>query len=329
MDNQKVLVTGAAGFIGSKLALKLAESGIKVRALYHSKINSSLQHNNIELIQGDILDKKSLEKATEGCHRIFHVAALANPWSKNPQLYYDINVIGTENIIEAGKKSGVKKIVVTSTAGTIGPSLTGSPVTEAQIDNTIHFGHYEKSKADAEKKIFEFVKNGMNIVIVNPTRVFGPGELSKSNLVTKIIQMYIQRKWKFRIGNGQHIGNYAFVDDVVNGHILAMEMGRVGERYLLGGHNISFNRFIEIISEASGIRNNLVPVPLAFIGAYAIAANIFSGIFGTEPKFAYSFVKKYKANWNTSIEKSERELGYIITPTKIAVEKTIEWFKIK
>lgn len=323
----KILVTGTGGFIASNLALKLAESGNEVRALYRSKINAGLHHPCIELVKGDILDKTILAKAAEGCEKIFHVAALANNWAKNAQQFYDVNVAGTENVIRAGKLSGVKKIVVTSTAGTVGPSPDGNPVTEKQSSTL--FGHYEKSKKESEDKVFEFVEKGMDIVIVNPTRVFGPGELSKSNAVTKIIHKYIEKKWKFIPGNGENIGNYAFVEDVVNGHILAMEKGKPGERYLLGGHNVSFNEFINIVSEVSGIKNKLAPIPLGFIGIIGLAEDMAALIFGREPQITYAWVKKYKANWTTSVEKAEKELGYTITPLKEAVQKTIKWLKEK
>lgn len=324
----KVLVTGAGGFIGSKLAIKLALSGIAVRALYRTSINSDLKQGNIELFKGDILDKKSLVTAAEGCEKIFHVAALANNWAKDTKDFYEVNMTGTENVLEAGQLAGIKKIVVTSTAGTIGPSLNGISVTETQ-NNTFEFGDYEKSKMLTEKKIIEYVGKGMNIVIVNPTRVFGPGPLSKSNAVTKIIHKYINGKWKIKPGNGEHIGNYAYIDDVVNGHLLAMEKGRSGERYLLGGQNISFNGFIKVISNTSGIKNTLVPVPLALIGVYGFIEDIASALFGIESKITYAWVKKYKANWSTSIKKSEKELGYIPTPLEDAVRKTIEWLKEK
>jgi farnesol dehydrogenase len=322
---EKVLVTGAGGFIGSRLTLKLAESGIKVRALYHSKINSNLKHENIEFVKADILGKSSLENAIVGCSKIFHVAALANNWAKNPKQFYDVNVTGTQNVLDTAKKFSIEKIVFTSTAGTIGPSLDGRLITEK--NNSILFSDYEKSKAEAEMKILLAVKSGMNIVIVNPTRVFGPGEMSKSNAVTKIIHKYIQRKWKIKIGNGEHIGNYAFVEDIVDGNILAMKNGMTGERYLLGGHNLTFNNFIEIVSNVSGIKNNLVPVPLALIGTYAIIEDVLANLFGLEPKITYSWVKKYMANWSTSIAKAENELGYKITPIETAIEKTITWLK--
>ncbi len=321
----KILVTGAGGFIASKLALKLADSGMEVRAFYRSKTNPDLQHQGIELFQGDILDSTILEKACEGCEKIFHVAALANNWAKNPWEFYDVNVSGTENVLIAGKKSGVKKIVVTSTAGTIGPSMEGKPITEKQ--NSTLFGNYEKSKKKSEEKIYEFVGKGMDIVIVNPTRVFGPGELSKSNTVTKIIQKYIEKKWKFIPGNGDNTGNYAFVEDVVIGHILAMENGKAGERYLLGGHNLSFNEFINIVSEVSGIKNNLVPVPMGIIGMFGLLEDVAAKLFSREPQITYTWVKKYQANWTTSTEKAEKELGYTITPIKDAVQKTVDWLR--
>lgn len=326
----KILVTGAGGFIASRLALTLAESGIRVRALYHSGVSQMLHHSNIELVKGDILDEAIVKKAVDGCEKIYHVAALANNWAKNPQLFYDINVKGTEQVLKAAKNCGVKKIVLTSSAGTIGPSINGLPVTENQ--HSILFGHYEKSKKISEERIVEYVRPGSEITIVNPTRVFGPqlpgkGELSKSNAVTKIIHRYMEGNWKFRPGTGENIGNYAYVEDVVNGHILAMEKGKPGEKYILGGHNLSFNEFIAIVSEVSGIRNTLIPVPLGLIALFGALEDMAAALWGREPQITYSWVKKYKADWTTSTEKAEKELGYTKTLATEAIKKTVEWLQ--
>ncbi len=324
----KILITGTGGFIASNLALKLAENpGVQIRGVFHTKLNPVLQKPNIELLQGNILDKKFLEKAMHGCEKIFHVAALANNWSPNSNDFYEVNVTGTENILQMGLREGIHKIVVTSTAGTIGPSINGSPVNEEQ--NSTLFGHYEKSKKMAEEKISDYLDKGMELVIVNPTRVFGPGEMSKSNAVTKIIQKYIEKKWKFIPGNGDHIGNYSFVEDVVNGHILAMEKGKTGNRYILGGHNLSFTEFISIVSEVSGIKNKLAAIPMGVIGLFGLVEDVGAFLFHREPQITYSWVKKYKANWTTSTKKAENELGYTITPIYEAIEKTVNWLRGK
>lgn len=323
----KTLVTGAGGFIASKLALKLAEDGTQVRAMYRSKINQDLQNPFIELVKGDILNIPSLQKAIDGCDKIYHVAALANNWAKSPRLFYDVNVTGTGNVIREGKKHGVKKIVVTSTAGTIGPSADGKPVSEKQ--NSTLFGDYEKSKKKSEEVIGEMVREGMDVVIVNPTRVFGPGELSKSNAVTKIIQKYLEKTWRFTPGNGENIGNYVFVDDVVKGHILAMEKGKAGERYLLGGTNISFNEFIRVVAEESGIKKNLINIPMGIIGFLGVSEDILASLFGREPQITYAWVKKYRANWAASCEKAQKDLGYAPSPFRESVQKTIRWLQKK
>lgn len=323
----KILVTGGGGFIASKLALKLAEEGNEVRVMYRSKFNAELNHPGIELVPGDLLNKSSLSEAVKNCDQLFHVAALANNWAKNSNLFYAINVTGTNNIIEFALDAGVKKIVVTSSAGTLGPAQKNIPAHENQ--EPVLYGHYERSKKKSEEKIQEFVKKGAHIAIVNPTRVFGPGQLSKSNAVTKIIQRYIQKKWKFIPGKGENIGNYAFIDDVVRGHLLAMEKGKSGERYILGGHNLSFNEFITIVSEVSGIKNNLVPVPFGVISTVGIIEDLAALVFGREPQITYNWVKKYRADWTTSTAKAEKDLGYSITPFKEAITHTIQWLNTK
>lgn len=322
----KILITGAGGFIGSKLALKLAESGEQVRAMVHSKKSNFLLHPNIEIVKGDVLDKKSLEIAMFGCEQVYHLAAMAKIWAKNPQLFYDINVEGCENVIQIGAKMGVKKFVVTSSAGTIGPTTNGNAVTENQKRETEFHDHYEISKLKSEEKIIQHVKNGTHIVIVNPTRSFGPGEFTAGNTISKIISRYVNGKWKFKLLSGNEIGNYVFVDDVAIGHILAMKYGRAGGRYILGGENATFNQFISIVSEESGIHSELIKIPLWLITSFAKYSELMSK-FGVEPKVTSAWVKKYRANWTTSIAKAEQELGYKPRILRQGIKETIDWIK--
>jgi farnesol dehydrogenase len=169
------------------------------------------------------------------------------------------------------------------------------------------------------------VKEGSDIVIVNPTRVFGPGPLVKSNSVTKIIHKYINGKWRFQPGTGNEIGNYAFVEDVISGHILAMEKGKAGERYILGGENASYLQFINSIAEVHGKKYSLIKIPLGFFTIYGSFSDWLASTFSIEPMITKNWVKKYKENWIVSSEKAQREIDYKITPMKSAISQTIEW----
>ncbi len=324
----KILVTGAGGFLASKLALRLAEGGKQVRALVRTKRSALLQHPNIEIVQGDILDVKSLENAVAGCSQVYHCAALANNWARDPRSFYKVNVEGTRNIAEISSKHGVKKMVATSTAGTIGPAHGPAHAHEGILKPAELYSGYERSKYESEQYLFHKAAEGLPVSIVNPTRVFGPGEMSKSNSVTRIIHRYIRGDWRFKPGTGAEIGNYAYVDDVVKGHILAMEKGKSGERYLLGGENISFDGFLDAVAEVSGKKHSLTAVPLWVFQSYAAVGELL-GNFGIEPKITRSWVRKYRANWSSTSAKAERELGYQRTPLKEAITLTVQWLRSK
>ena len=244
----KIFISGATGFIGSRLCMRLAENGDSVNALYRSLDKTKIiKHPNINLFKGDIMDMNSLERALEGCEQVYHAAAYTRVWQKDHDRIYRLNIEGTLNVIRASVKAGVKKIVVTSTAGVFGSSDTDE-VTEKSCPETF-FIDYETSKFILEKILEFLADNGTHVVMVNPTRVYGHGPLSESNGVTRMIDRYCRGKWHFIPGNGKSIGNYVYVDDVVEGHLLAMKKGLRGERYILGGENVSYSQFFEILRE--------------------------------------------------------------------------------
>lgn len=323
----KVLVTGAGGYVASRLAILLAESGMHVRAMYRSKRDLALNHPNIEWVQGELGTKpNSMKRFVEGCTQLYHPAAYASNWAKPNDIFYAMNVDMPLALFEAAFNSGVEKVVFTSSAGVIGPSPDGKPVTEKTVRQTPFFGDYEKSKAQAEARILTLVEEKkFNITLVNPTRIYGPGVRGKSNSVSEIIEKYINRKWKIRLGSGNEIANYVFVDDVAQGHILAMAHGITGERYLLGGEDISFNEFIALIAKISGVHQKLTSVPFGVLGAYTRVEDWLADTFGIAPKITHNWVEKLKSNWSTDITKARTELGYSPRSLKQGITETINW----
>ncbi len=324
---QKALITGAGGYLASRLARILAEDGVQVRAIYRSKTNKDLEHPNIELVQGDLNNLEKLPALIQGCTHVFHTAAFASNWAKDPSIFYKNNVDMAINLFEACFAHGIKRVVFTSSAGVIGPSDDDTFVTENHKRKTRFFGDYEASKFQAEEKTRELVATkGYDIVIVNPTRIYGPGVRGKSNSVTEIIERYINGKWKIRLGTGKEIANYGFVDDIANGHILAMKNGKSGERYLLGGDNVSFDGFINIISEASGVKNKLFTVPFGVLAGYTKIESLLAHV-GISPVLTYDWVDKLKRNWGADLTKAKAELGYQPRSLKQGVEETINWLR--
>jgi farnesol dehydrogenase len=325
----KIMVTGATGFIGRSLSLLLADSGYIVHALYRSeKKMKGVNHSNIVWYKGDVTDENSLYKAMEDCKYVFHLAAFAQVWAPTKKVFYDINVDGARKVFESAKKQNVKRVVFTSTAGVIGPSYKG--VVDEDTQRTIHFfSDYEHTKNIAERVVMEYVNKGMDIVIVNPTRVYGPGELSVSNSVTKMINQYVRGKFRFLPGNGRSIGNYVYVDDAVKGHVLALEHGKPGERYILGGSNVSYVDFFKQLSEISQKKYGMLKLPLSVMIVIAYVMLGFSKITGTKPLITPGWVRKFNHHWNVSSAKAEKELDYHPVSIQRGMQKTLEWLKTR
>lgn len=323
----KVFVSGATGFIGIQLVKRLAEDGFTVHALYRSTTKAELiQHPNIILFKGDILDKASLDQALAGCEEAYHTAAFAGVWAKDPEMIFQLNVEGALNVIEAAGHQGVRRVVLTSTAGILGPSEKEAVHESSPIPESF-FTDYEASKFQLEQQILGRTETNPEVVVVNPTRVYGPGYLSESNGVTKMIKQYVEGKWRLIPGNGLSLGNYVYVEDVVNGHLLAMQKGRPGDRYVLGGENISYNQLFELVREASGVRHRLFKIPLWIMLTAAGVMKIISLLSGRAPLIVPNLVRKFNHNWIVSSEKAERDLGYDPIDARTGIDQTVQWIK--
>ncbi|WP_423127734.1 SDR family oxidoreductase [Gaoshiqia sp. Z1-71] len=320
-----ILVTGATGLIGSQLCMRLANEGYQVHALYRSAAKTKdLDHPGIRLFEGDILDPDSLNKAVAGCQAVFHLAAFARVWDKDPQTFRRINVQGTSNVLQAARDAGVKRVVLTSTAGVYGPSVDG--VINEQTKRTIpFFTAYEETKAEAETLALNASNGYPEVVIVNPTRVYGPGLLSESNGVTRLLKLYAEGRFGIIPGNGKSIGNYVFIDDVVDGHLLAFKHGRPNENYLLGGDNVSFNEFFSCVASVTGKQKPMIRVPEKLLMAVAFLFELRTVVFRVAPLITREWVTRYLYHWDVSSQKAVTELGYKITPLEEGLNKTCDW----
>ncbi|MFO7723490.1 MAG: SDR family oxidoreductase [Bacteroidales bacterium] len=323
-----ILVTGATGLIGGKLALHLADQGVKVHALCRSAAKAAgLSHPNITIFHGTIEDERALTLAMEGCEQVYHLAAYTGVWRRDSGYYTRINVDATHRVLQLATAAGVRRVVITSTAGVLGPSGNGTIDEESQAPAS-YFTYYEESKARMEEMICAFPKGPIEIVIVNPSRLYGPGPLNKSNSVTKLLVQYLRGKWHFLPGNGNGRGNYAFLEDVVQGHILAMEKGIDRQRYILGGENLSYKELFQRAGKVAGCTRTMIPFPNSLMLTTAALTKIFATLTGTPPLITPGWVRKYYHDWNLSCRKAERELGYRITPFEEGVEKIIKTFDL-
>lgn len=323
----QVFVSGATGFIGIQLVKRLLSQGDRVHALYRSESKADLiRLPGVKLFKGDILDSASLERAMKGCEAAFHTAAFAGVWSRDPSLIFRLNVDGALLVIASARKLGLGRVVLTSTAGILGPSQN-DPVDESSPPPTSFFTLYEESKFRLEQSLLGNRNETPEVIIVNPTRVYGPGYLSESNGVTRMIKQYMEGSWRLLPGNGQSLGNYVHVEDVVSGHLLALQKGKAGERYVLGGDNISYLELFRHTRKASGVKHRLFKIPLWLMLAAAFMMKGLSVLTGRPPLIVPNLVRKFNHNWIVSSQKAHLELGYTPRSAEEGIAQTVQWIQ--
>jgi nucleoside-diphosphate-sugar epimerase len=280
----------------------------------------------LEWVAGDILDRDSLRRGLAGCTEVFHLAAYAKNWAKDPLLFFRVNVEGARNVFEVAVEAGVRRIVYTSTVVVFGPTPRGVVGNEEMPRATPRFlTEYEESKAVAEKEALDLTSRGFPIVVVHPTRVYGRGKLTEGNSVSLMIDQYDRGRFPVLPGRGENVGNYALVDDLVEGHVLAMEKGKVGERYILGGENSSLKGLLQLVDELTQRRHVHVGLPRSVSMFYAALEKRKAEWLGVYPRITPGWVKTFLEDWAYTSAKAERELGYRITPLQEGVRRTLDW----
>lgn len=322
----KIFMTGASGFIGSHLLQKLLEDGHTVNALYRTLPSHNIP-GNLHCFKGDVQNIQSVKEAMNGCQVVYHTAALAKMWTTNKEDFYTANVQGTADVLEAALQCNIKKVVFTSSCGVIGPSLL-QPMTENDPRIISFRLDYERSKHMAEIVCHEYVQKGLNVVIVNPSRVFGSSN-NTANGFDKMIRSYISGKWHFMPGDATKIANYAYVHDVVKGHLLAMHYGKTGERYILGGENLSYTELFNKIKKVTGLQYRLLQLPFYVIKLLSYIQLTAYYLTGKHPTLTPPIVDRLKYNSIISCDKAKEQLGYIITPFEEALSKSLKLQSLK
>ncbi|MFQ5335473.1 MAG: NAD-dependent epimerase/dehydratase family protein, partial [Flavobacteriales bacterium] len=209
----KILVTGASGYIGEALCRYLSGLDIPVTAIYNAHFPTTLDGlKGITLVQADITKPHSLAGPMSGCTHVFHTAAFCYNWSRDMSVFEKVNIKGTDNLLNMALEHGVKRFVFTSSAGTLGPATDGEAVREGSVRQRAFFNEYERTKYEAELRVLDYLKKGLDAVIVNPTRIFGPGLMGGGNFTTDLIRRYVNGTWHYLPGDGKSTGNYVYVD---------------------------------------------------------------------------------------------------------------------
>ena len=321
----KALVTGATGFVGGAVARALIHRGIEVRVMARAGADlQNLQELTVERVEGDLRDQDSLRRALTGCQQLYHIAAHYALWAKDPSIFYHVNVTGTKTLLEAARDIGTERIVYCSTIGAIGiPPEGGLGTEETPVVFEQMAGHYKRSKYLAEQEVLKLAKAGLPVVIVNPSAPVGIGDV-KPTPTGQVIVDFMKGRMPAYIETGMNIVD---VDDVATGHLLAMEKGRIGERYILGSANLMLREVLEILSRLTGVKAPTIKLPRLAILPLAYLNQWMANITGQPPRIPLEGVKmaKYKMHYDCS--KAVRELGFPQTPPEVALGKAVKWFR--
>ena len=319
------LVTGGNGFIGRRLVSELLRRGEQVHVLDLADSSTSMQNSErLKIFSGSILNAVDVDRAMQGCDRVYHLAGYARNWAPDEQTFFDVNVGGTKQVLESAMKNNIKTVVHTSSNVTLGPS-NGTEVDELTQRPNEFLTPYEKSKYLSECLVRNYVTRGLDVVIVNPSRVFGPGPLTESNSVTKMMAWYREGKWRLLLGDGRMVGNYVYINDLVAGYIRAMDYGRPGQNYILGGENVSFNDFFRLLLGETKRRYRMLHLPSTLAVAFSEFEALRSKYTRHYPLITCGWARTFLTNWANSCDKARRELGYVITPLREAMRETFEW----
>ncbi len=321
----KALVTGATGFVGSAVARALVSAGWQVRVLARAGSDrSNLSALAVQVAQGDLADVASLERALEGCEGLFHVAADYRLGARDPSQLYLTNVEGTRNILAASARAGVARVIYTSSVATIGIPADGSPggeLTPVAIGNMI--GHYKRSKFLAEEVARDAARSGMSVVIVNPSTPVGPGDIKPTPTGRLVLDAACGRMPAY-VETGLNI---AHVDDIAAGHLLAFERGKSGERYILGGEDMSLRDILAQISRLVGRKPPSIRLPYAALLPVAYAAEAIAKVTGRSGRVTLEGVRMSRKRMYFSSKKAVHELGYRWRPPVEAFADAVRWFR--
>jgi dihydroflavonol-4-reductase len=320
------LVTGATGFVGWHVARLLLEKGQPVRALVRDPARSARalrELPGIATVHGDLRDTESLARAVDGCGAVYHVAADYRLWTPRPEEMYRSNVEGTRNLLEAARRAGIERCVYTSTVGCIGmrKGELGSEETAAGLDQMQ--GPYKRSKFLAEQIALEFARGGFPVVIVNPTAPIGDHDF-RPTPTGKIVVDFLRGAMPAFVDTGLNVVDVA---DVARGHWAAFERGRVGERYILGGENLTLQQILGKLAEVTGKPAPALRIPYAVAYAAGVASTGWAAMTGREPMAPLDAVRMARKKMWVRHDKAARELGYSARPAVEALRRAAEWFQ--
>lgn len=321
----RVFITGATGFVGGHVARGYAAEGARLRLLTRQTSSlDSLSGLDAEMVTGDLRDPEKLRTALTGCDALVHVAADYRLWVRDPEQMYAANVDGTRELLKLAREVGVERIVYTSSVATMGFKADGTIVNEeSPVSLEEMIGHYKRSKFLGELEAIEAAKAGQHVMILNPTTPIGAGD-AKPTPTGRIVVDFLNRRFPAYVDTGL---NLVDVSEVARMHVVALERGTPGERYILGGENLTLKQILDRMSAITGLPSPTRKVPHAVAMAFAFFdENITGKLLGKEPRATVEAVRMGKKMMFASSAKAERDLGFKVLPVYQAMRAAIEWF---
>jgi nucleoside-diphosphate-sugar epimerase len=322
----RVLLTGGTGFLGKNVARRLARDGHTLRVLCREASRLDGLPDGIEVARGDVTDPDSLRRAAEGCGAVVHMAALVKMWVPDRERFDRVNVSGLRNALQAAREAGAR-LLYTSSFIAVGPAGP-VPADESRVHPGDRFRNdYERTKAAADTVAREAAAAGGDVVILYPGVVYGPGDRTDGNLVVQMLDDHLRGRFPGIIGPGDRLWSYAYVEDVADGHALALARGRSGERYFLGGENVDMNGLFETLREVAGVAPPRRHIPYAAAAALGYSLYLWAELTGRPPLLTHEVVGVFREHWAYSSAKAERELGYRSRPLAEGLRRTVEWLR--
>lgn len=322
----KAFVTGATGFVGSHVARVLGEQGAQLRLLVRKGSDTrNIEGLSADRVVGDLRDRASIERAMAGCDTVFHVAADYRLWVRDPEEMYRSNVEGTQTILESALKNGVRRVVHTSSVATMGFTSNGHLADEdspVKLESMI--GPYKRSKFMAEQLALKAGAGGMDVVVVNPTTPVGEQDI-RPTPTGRIVVDFLKKKFPAYVDTGL---NLVDVRECARAHVTALEKGRSGERYILGGENLTLKQILDKLAAITGLPSPKVRVPYVVALAAGVVDEMVTGrMLGREPRATIDAVRMGRKKMFVSSAKAERELGWNPPPVDGALRRAVEWFR--
>jgi dihydroflavonol-4-reductase len=321
----RVFITGATGFVGGHVARQYAAEGANLRLLTRQTSRlDSLAGLDAEMVKGDLREPEKLRSSLSGCDALVHVAADYRLWVRDPKQMYAANVDGTRELLKLAREVGVERVVYTSSVATMGFKSDGTIVNEeTPVTLSDMIGHYKRSKFLGEQEAIKAARTGQHVMILNPTTPIGPGD-AKSTPTGRIIVDFLNRKFPAYVDTGLNLVDVA---EVARMHVVALNRGTPGERYILGGENLTLKQILDRMSAITGLPSPKRKVPHSVAMTFAFFDETITGkLRGKEPRATVEAVRMGKKMMFASSAKAERDLGFKIMPIYPALRAAIDWF---